>query len=152
MHSTCRAFFLVFLCLAIAGCGSGRPPMGKVKGTVNYKGQPVANGAITFEVAGNRPASGKISSGEIIDVVTFEPNDGVPVGTAKVAVIANSAVASSAPPAGSDPGVGTKIGADYMGGNAKPLIPAKYNNPKTSGLTFEIKKGDNDLGAIDLKD
>jgi hypothetical protein len=136
--------------LTLPGCrGSDRSPLGKVTGTVNYKGQPIASGTIIFEVPGARPANGKIVGGKIQEVTTHDPNDGVPVGQAKIAVFATEAPASPAA-APSDPGQPIAVDENYMGGS-KSLIPAKYNDPATSGLTWEIKKGDNTV-TLDLTD
>ncbi len=54
---------------------------------------------------------------------TNKPGDGVPAGTHKVAI--DNAVTPT--PAGYDP---TFV--------AKPLIHAKFNDPETSGLVFEV--------------
>jgi hypothetical protein len=146
----------LLLCVASlivsAGCGgSGRAPLGKVTGTVNYRGEPVKSGTIILEVPGTRQATGKIVDGKITEVTTHDPNDGVPVGTAKIAVFATQAAAQGAAPAtGGNPG-SYKMDPNYMGSGAQSLIPAKYNNPATSGLTAEIKKGENTL-TLDLKD
>jgi len=145
----------VLLCVAglivSSGCGgSDRAPLGKVTGTVNYRGQPIKAGTIIFEVPGARPATGKIVDGKITEVTTHDPNDGVPVGTAKIAVSAAQAPQSAAPAAGADPG-SYKVGANYMDSGAQSLIPPKYNNTASSGLTAEIKKGENTV-TLDLKD
>jgi hypothetical protein len=144
---------LVLVCLATSpGCGgSGRTPLGQVTGTVSYNGQPIASGTIIFEVPGARPANGKIVGGQIQEVTTYDPNDGVPVGQAKIAVFATEAPASSPAATGGDPGQPIVIDENYMGGGAKPLIPPKYNDPATSGLNWEIKKGKNTV-TLDLTD
>jgi hypothetical protein len=142
--------------LACAGCGhSDRTAVAQVTGTASYKGQPIASGTIIFEVPGARPANGKIVDGKITEVMTYEPKDGVPVGQARIAVFATGASSSSpsATPGGAprDPGAPIVVDKNYMGGGAKSLIPKKYNNPATSGLTAEIKKGQNTV-TLDLKD
>jgi len=144
---------LSLVCLATSpGCGgSGRSPLGRVTGTVSYKGQPIQSGTIIFEVAGARPANGKIEGGQITEVTTHEPNDGAPVGQAKIAVFATEAAAPSPAATGGDPGQQIVIDENYMGAGAKSLIPPKYSDPATSGLTWEIKKGDNTV-TLDLTD
>ena len=102
-----------------AGCGrSNRPRLGRVTGTVTYQAQPLASGSLVFEVSGTRPANAKIVDGQITEVMTFEPNDGVPIGLARIAVFATQGGGASAPstPAPSDPGQYKGPGADYMGG------------------------------------
>lgn len=123
--------------LALPGCGSGRAPLGRVKGTVTLDGKPLAAGTVTFESAGRRPATGKVVAGEIVAVTTYQEGDGAPVGSHAVAVWSSTEAASAVI---ANPGE-AKVGANYMSG--KSLIPARYNDPSTSGLTAEIKAGDN---------
>jgi len=135
-------FFTRSLCVALffpllAGCG-GKPKLAPVQGTVTLDGAPLKNGSITFESPGNRPATAKIVDGKIVEATTFEPNDGVAVGSHKVAISANEEAASAV---AANPGDSINPGANYMGG--KSIIPARYNNPETSQLTAEIKPGDN---------
>ena len=146
---------LVWL-VTFAGCGrSDRHPLGSVAGTVRYQGQPLASGTIIFEVAGARPANGTIVDGKIVEVTTYAPQDGAPVGDARIAVFATApdSAAASATPASpaANPGAPIAIGPNYMGGAAKSLIPNKYNDPATSGLTWNIKEGENVLD-LELKD
>ena len=132
-----------------AGCGSSQP-MGTVSGTVSYQGEPIQNGTIVFEVDGARPATGKIVNGQITDVTTDVKGDGVPVGTAKIAVTATDAPPEAAQetPAATDPGTQVDM-SNYMGSGAKSIIPPHFNNPATSGLSFEIAAGDNTV-TLDL--
>ncbi len=139
----------VLLGLALGCGGSGHGPLGKVEGTVTLEGQPIAEGTIIFEVTGARPATGQISAGKIVDVTTYDPNDGVPVGEAAVAIFA-TAVASPELTTPANPDETSKLGKDYMGGNAQSLIPKKYNNPATSELTCTIESGQNEVN-FDLK-
>lgn len=144
---------VMFVLLGLAlGCGgSGRGPLGQVEGTVTLEGKPINEGTIIFEVAGARPATGTISSGKIVDVTTYEPNDGVPVGEASVAIFATGtapAPAETTTPA--NPDEASQLGKNYMGGNAQSLIPKKYNNPATSELNCTIESGKNEV-SFDLK-
>lgn len=154
----CRyLLFLSMLCLVtLSGCGrSDRHPLGNVAGTVRYNGQPVPAGTIIFEVAGARPAQGKIVDGNIVEVSTYDPQDGVPVGDASIAVFATTAGVSptAANPAanpGANPGAAIVTGQNYMGA-ASSLIPIRYNNPATSQLTCKIDEGEN-VVELELKD
>lgn len=139
--------------VTFVGCGrSDRHPLGRVAGTVQYNGQPIASGTLIFEITGARPASGTIVDGKIVEVTTYDPQDGAPVGDARIAVFA-TAPGSAATPAdpAANPGAPIAIGPNYMGGAAKSLIPNKYNDPATSGLTWNIKQGENVLD-LELKD
>lgn len=124
-------------CVALlGGCGgaqSQQSPLGKVTGTVEYNGKPLPQGTIAFISEKARPASGKIKDGQIIEVTTYTSDDGAPIGKHKVTITAVD-----------------NPNAD-MYTKTKSLIPVKYNDPNKSGLTAEIKTGDNAL-KFDLKD
>ncbi|WP_435020473.1 hypothetical protein TA3x_001848 [Tundrisphaera sp. TA3] len=127
--------------LALAGCGPAHPGLAKVAGTVTLDGKPLPRGTIVFEAPDERPAIGQIEGGSIAEVTTYEPGDGAPQGRVKVAITANED-----PPAGgsaevANPGDRKKMPANYMSG--KSLIPGRYNDPGTSGLSAEIKPGEN---------
>ncbi len=142
-------WLLVVSGVGLAGCGT-RPSLGKVSGTVSFKGQPIQNGTIIFEVTGARPATGKIVDGQIREVTTVTPDDGVNVGAAKIAVFATEGEAGEDTPAvGATPGIGFKKPKNYMGMNVRSLISLRYNDPEASGLRLEVKKGANVL-KIDL--
>ncbi len=137
---------LLVLLAASVGCGrADRPALGKVSGTVTYKGQPVKSGTLVFEVGGARPANAKIVDGKITEVSTFNSNDGVPIGSARIAVFATESGGASTPAtaAPSDPGAYKVPAANYMDVGVKRLIPDRYNNPATSGLIWEIRQGEN---------
>lgn len=135
-----RPLFAVLAALALlaAGCGSDRPELARVKGTVTLDGKPLSKGTITFEAVGKRPATGTIENGQITEVTTYDAGDGVPVGSHKIAISATEAPASAVV---ANPGEAKAPRADYMTG--KSLIPTRYNDPTASGLTAEIKSGEN---------
>jgi hypothetical protein len=124
--------------LLAAGCGSDRPELARVTGTVTLDGKPLPKGTITFESVGKRPATGTIVNGQITEVTTYDAGDGAPVGSHKVAISATEAPASAVV---ANPGEAKAPRADYMTG--KSLIPTRYNDPSTSGLSAEIKSGEN---------
>lgn len=129
-----------FIAIAVlAGCNFG-PALAPVNGTVTHDGKPLAKGTIRFESPGKPPATGKIAEGQIVEVTTFKPNDGAPVGAQKIAIWAQEDAASAVV---ANPGESSKAGANYMVG--KSLIHADYNNPDSSGLTADIKSGKNEL-------
>jgi hypothetical protein len=133
---TVRLVSLGLLLVVLVGCG-GNPPTAEVTGTVTYDGRPLKEGTIIFEAPGARPASGKIVDGKIVEVTTFKPGDGAPIGNHKVAI---QSVKTSEAAAPQDPGQATPK-AGYMGSTS--LIPEVYGNPETSGLTATIKEGTN---------
>jgi hypothetical protein len=105
---------------------------------VTLNGQPLARGTIRFETTGERPATAVVENGQIVEATTYKTGDGVPIGSHKVAVFANADAASAVV---DDPGKAPPPGANYMSG--KSLIPARYNDPEKSGLSAEIKSGEN---------
>ncbi|MBN9520968.1 hypothetical protein J0H58_21010 [bacterium] len=127
---------LVPVLVLLAGC-SGGPKLAKVTGTVTLDDKPLPRGTLTFEMPGQRPATATIVDGKITEATTFAPGDGVPVGKHKVAV---SATIDPGPAISANPGDASRpSGGNYMGG--KSLIPARYNNPETSGLTADVGPG-----------
>lgn len=123
--------------LVLSGCGGEdlkRPALGKVSGSVEYKGQPVKEGQITFYPENGRSATGKVIDGKIEEVTTFDPNDGAPVGSLKVTVVAFDKSTADA----------------YNPG--KNLLPTKYASLQSTPLSVEIKPGANDVGALKLAD
>jgi hypothetical protein len=148
-----RSLLLLLFALVVLlpqGCGrSGGPALGKVSGAVSFRGKAIENGTLIIEVRGARTAYGKIVGGKITEVTTYKSGDGAPLGPARIAVFAtepdveagtSAAAAKPANPAGATPG--------YLSG--KSLIPAKYNDPATSGLTYEIAAGENRI-VLDLQ-
>lgn len=119
------ALVVTFSCLA--GCGGPgyeKPDTAPVSGTVQFKGQPIADGEIILQPVGGRAAHGEIENGQIVNVYTYEPGDGAPVGDLQVAVFATE-------PDTSDP----------SGMGVKSLIPEKYNDAAKSGLTAKVETG-----------
>lgn len=141
---------LLGLLIGVAAVGCNRPervPLGKVSGSVSLDGQPISDGTIILEVPGNRSAYGKIVNGQITEVTTYDVGDGAPVGQAKIAIFATSAAASAESPAAdapADPGTLAPLNRAYMS-SGNSLLPAKFNNPATSGLEAPIAAGDNQL-------
>ncbi|MCL2623484.1 MAG: hypothetical protein FWD31_07445 [Planctomycetaceae bacterium] len=134
---------IVLLVTAVAmtaGCGPKRPPTAKVNGTVTYQGKPLATGTIIFEVDDARPATGKIVDGNIVDVTTFDKNDGVSIGLAKIAIVAREEVEEIIADTG-DPSAARRPPANYMGIGGRLILPPHYGNPSTSQLTATIEKG-----------
>ena len=127
-----------------AGCSEQHTPLAAVSGSVLYQGQPLPEGTIVLQVPGFRSSTGKIVDGQIIEVTTFDPCDGAPVGEARIAVFA-TAESTWQPPANkpSSPAEWTSDSAPPM--VSESVIPDRYNDPGTSGLSWTIKAGENIL-------
>ena len=120
------------------GCGSSNK--GSVTGKVTYKGQPVPKGTVSFQtldLKGGRNATGEIQPDGTYTLQTEEPGDGAQVGKYRVAISAR------------DDEV-----LDYIPSEPVPpkrLVPEKYENPETSGLTETVESGSNNID-FDLED
>ena len=133
---------MIFACIALLpllGCGAddGIGQRYSVSGKVTYKGELVKAGNVNFSpddagVSG-RGATGVIKEG-YYSMTTLTPGDGVLPGKYKVGINANYTDMSKAV---NKPG-GIYSGNLYAGPRIK-VIPEKYTNPATSGLTFEVK-------------
>lgn len=144
-----KHLFFCMLLLISMGCGGGpdRSSTAPVSGVVTFDGAPLASGTITFETTGSRPASGIIKEGAILNVMTYEPDDGAPIGTHKVSITATETAKSAVV---ANPGETTDFDPNYMGGG-NSLIPEKYNNPSTSGLVAEISDSPENVLQFDLE-
>lgn len=114
----------------LAGCSSEKPS-GLVSGAVSYKGAAVSSGNVNFQLKG-AAASGGVAK---IEAGRYKLDAPLPVGTYEVYLTETFP----------DP----KRGVD-----TKPVpigVPRKFLNATTSGLTFEVKAGPNDL-PIELKE
>lgn len=114
--------FGLFVLIVLSGCSQGGT--NRVTGKVTFNGQPLFKGNISLLPANGRPAHGTIKNGEIVDMTTFTANDGALPGSYKVTIRA--------------------LSSDDMY-TQKSLIHEKYGDPNRSGLTAEIKSGENVL-------
>jgi hypothetical protein len=123
--------------LLLCGCGPTGPPRTIVSGTVNYQGQPVAQGAIRFVPSGDTQGP---SCAAVIENGKYEArsNGGVIVGTNRVEI---TAVRPRKDPAGRDIVAMEGAGVQY--------IPEKYNRAST--LTVTIEAGAPLVKDFDLK-
>jgi len=148
-----RGIFCVLplaVCL-IAGCGSKGPTMAPVSGTVTLDGKELDGASVNFVPAeGGRPATGQTDASGKFKLTYINPSDGAPVGKYKVGVskLAEGAdrMADPSKVAGGTTPPGTQLSGPPIKGAAaakppKSLVPAKYLNPDTSGITVEVKSG-----------
>ncbi|MBC7816149.1 MAG: carboxypeptidase regulatory-like domain-containing protein [Planctomycetaceae bacterium] len=163
MHQTPKIWSLVVVGLAalfVAGCageGKKRPPLGKVKGTVTYKGKPVSGAAVSFIMErAPRGATGTTDVEGNYKLTTFDTFDGAFVGTHKVTVVKvdpNRAGKESKDNAPED------LAKMMATGNFEPNetkakfdeLPAKYADVNTTPLQYTIEAGENEK-KIELED
>jgi hypothetical protein len=106
------------LLVLVAGCG--RSGYGQVEGKVTFKGQPLTEAAIVFVPERGPAAGGAVGEDGSYRLLTKRLGDGAVLGRCKVAFVSP------------DP--------------LKPLpIPKKYLDAETSGLTVEVKEGQNTI-------
>jgi hypothetical protein len=119
-----------------AGCSSGRSDLGQVDGVVRVDGQPLTSGKIVFQDPTGQNALGAIGPDGRFTLRTGQTasDPGVPgarIGLNKVAIVAYKGAAAGRP----DPTAPRKP--------MEPAVPQKYLATGTSGLTYEVKPGEN---------
>jgi hypothetical protein len=125
---------LGLLVMPITGCGRPLPETAKVAGHVTLDGQPVTQGTIMFIPELGRPATGTIGP-EGYELTTFEPGDGAILGRHTDTIAATETVGGDIPASFADE-IKSK---GQRAGELRYLIPRKYSDRATSGLTAEIK-------------
>jgi hypothetical protein len=128
---------LALLVLVALGCG-GR---GNVSGKVTYQGKPLVFGTVLFE-----GSDGSLRQGNIGRDGSYAIRDVAP-GEAKVAVSSLNPKSSDFVPMIREGGKPPPPRPDIPGWFP---IPEKYDAPFTSGLTYPIKGGNNEIN-IELK-
>lgn len=129
----------------LGGCGQTedhRPPTYPVAGTVVHNGQPVEGALVRFElVDASYSAAGKTDAQGQYRLTTFGVNDGAPAGQYKVSILKYE----------TPPNIPTSESEkDYVSSETvdrtleevipKNLLPAKYANVNTSGLTATVSE------------
>lgn len=160
-----RAGLSLFL-LACLGCNgaSDSVKFANATGTVTFQGNPLS-GANVMAYPEKGPVATAITDAQGRFTLSSGPDQpGVAQGPVKVAVTKNKSSASAPPAAASEAAAGEEfvnpmqstspMQSMYEGksreeiremGKIESEIPTKYADPETSGLSFEIKDGDNDL-------
>lgn len=118
----------------VIGCGgSGGPEMATVTGKVTYQGKPLTKGTISFISTdpSRSNANSVIGPDGSYSLQTTNPGDGAVVGEYKVIVsdVDPNSLNTAAP------GEPVK--------KQERLIPEKYENPDSSGLTRKVESGRN---------
>jgi hypothetical protein len=98
---------------------------------VTINGNPLPKGKVLFQPSAGRGASGAIQPDGTFVMETVDGADGVALGQHSVAIVAFEGGSTGRP----DPAAPRAP--------AKALVPERYLAAGTSGLTFEVKPGDN---------
>jgi hypothetical protein len=141
-----QSFMLLAALTALAGCSAATGPVVPVQGIVTCDGKPLTTGTVVFRPDAARGNTGPDAIGSIEENGEFvlatragdSTRDGVAPGWYKVGVVAVR------PP---DPNA-MRIGG--MPPPATPLIPIKYADAGSSGLSVEVVENPR-AGAYDLK-
>ncbi len=139
---------LILTCL-ISGCGDGPTaptgPQSQVSGTVTNDGKPVTlNSQIVFfnsekglTLTGTLDSLGKYS------LTPADPKLGVPAGRYEVCIKPPVVPVMQVDPSSPDYAKMMQAGNIPAPAATTADIPEKFNDPKTSGLIFEVKEGPN---------
>jgi hypothetical protein len=133
---------------SILGCGgSNQLARAPVTGQVTLDGEPVSEATILFRPEVGRAGTGRVENGVIVEASTYGINDGIVLGTHKVAI---QPIPDDPPPAPSRIEEENNIATPSPVQNPRPAraksqIPAKYQDVDRSGLTVEIEEDDNEL-------
>jgi hypothetical protein len=150
-----KLFFVVicFSFLILSGCGSGTPfPVEAVEGTVTLDGQPVEGAVLTFVPAHSN--EGKAAYGRTDGTGTYKltafnggkSGAGTMVGHYIVSILKEVPVRE---PTAQELADQEKKGIE-INIPLRSIVPVRYNDAQTSGLTAEIVKGKNII-HFDLK-
>lgn len=133
----CWSGAILFVASAL-GCNSGQLPVAPTRGRITLEGQSVRKGLVVFTPERGRSATGVIEPNGQFVLTTFRKGDGAIVGMHRVAI------SSADQQPGADP-------AD-MDSPSTWLVPAKYHDPTTSGLKFEVRANLANEADFDLSD
>lgn len=122
----------LLVAVVLAGCSSSdAPKTAPARGTVTMGGKPLANVGVTFLPDGKGPiASANTNENGEFNLRTVNPGDGAPIGTHRVVLGA----AEEGP---------RKPGA--------AVIPQKFSRVETTDLKAEVKAGEKNVFAFELK-
>jgi hypothetical protein len=131
---------ILLVVAAALGCGESetRVPVHRVKGMITFQGQPISGAFLSLHpksAAPDVPAPrASVNPDGSFELSTFEGSDGAPEGKYFVTVKWYKPV---------------KVKGEVVSGpNA---LPAKFSNPKTSGIEVTVASGQNELPTIQLK-
>lgn len=134
--------FLSLICAAmpfIGGCGdnSGRI---SVSGTVELDGKPLEGATVAFVGKGGGALASASTNKDGKFIIKAAPGDNK-VAVSKSNVAPDSAPTSAPSTRPEDLMMGRPAPVSKTNKDASKIVPAKYSNPASSGLAFEISAG-----------
>jgi len=124
----------VVLCLALTGCGQGRPDVLRVTGTVTYKDQPVPNLFLNFKPVQGRPSWGYTDASGVYELEYARGKKGALAGKHKVWFI----VDKPPPPPGTMKAT-TDTPAAELSATDRKALKEKHGTEEKS-LEFEVSE------------
>lgn len=113
-----------------------------VAGTVTIDGEPLTSGLVTFWPEGGRTAKGYIQEDGTYTLGTYERADGATPGLHKISITFVSKEPPNRPNFDAPEPPRRQV--------APSPIPRKYTNPNSSGLTFDVKAGEDNQVSLEL--
>ena len=129
-----RSLLVIATALCLVGCNSSN--LTTVTGKVTYNDKPVTTGTVSFVSADKPTAYGNIGPDGTYALMTDKPGDGATPGSYQVSIVALEDMGDRMPE-DRDP-------------LPPPVIPDKYSNAATSGLTAEVEAGKDNVIDFDL--
>ena len=123
-------------------------PVAKVRGTITYRGNPVAKASVSFipEKPGTIPALATTDANGTYSLSTYGAGDGAPVGPCRVAI----SLTGESPPL-PEHLAKAEAAAETLRMPGKPLVPKKYFSPDSSGLKVEVVSGTDNVFDFNLE-
>ena len=142
-HTRRNLCLLVCLCIFAVGCGNPHElEVAPVQGTITYEGKPVTQGFVVFVPQKGKRATSPIDSTGHFSLSTYAENDGAIVGSHKVGIVAFENMEQYYLAQYSDTG-------NYK--MPPEIIPKKFGDPFSSGLTFAVESGSSNQADFALQ-
>lgn len=115
--------------------GADQPEMGRVRGTVRLGETPLKSGCVISYPESGRGASGMIQKDGTFELETNEYGKGAVVGKHRLTVVAYEGNPT------------TEVEPE----NVRLLVPHKYTQPDSSGLSVVVTAGKEELVTLELE-